>query len=429
MKIFFCGTHFLNKIDSFATMSQSGNTRNVYWIVIIAALGYFVDIYDLILYNVVKAESLKSIGIVGADFKASEHILFNWQMFGMMLGGLIWGILGDKKGRISVLFGSILMYSLANIANGLVQNMPQYIICRFIAGIGLAGELGAGITLVSETLHKDKRGIGTMIIVSFGALGAVVASQIGGKFSWQTSYFIGGGLGLALLALRAGALESGMYKNVKAAVNVKKGNIFMLFKNRETIFKYLNCILIGVPIWFMIAVLINLSPDFVVLTDGFPKDKMVGQAVMYAYIGLSAGDLLSGVLSQVLKSRRKVILIYMAISAAVIIYYLNTPEMEIGHFRWITFLLGFGTGYWALFVQVASESFGTNIRSTVTNTAPNFVRGLVVPITISYKSLANGMNQQSAAFVVGGICLAIALMAIYFTKETFSKDLDYHEID
>ncbi len=410
-------------------MAKAENTRNVYWIVVIAALGYFVDIYDLILYNVVKKASLESIGIIGQAFKDSEHILFNWQMFGMMLGGLLWGILGDKKGRISVLFGSILMYSLANIANGLVQNMTQYIICRFIAGIGLAGELGAGITLVSETLHKDKRGIGTMIIVSFGALGAVVASQIGAKFDWQTSYFIGGGLGLALLALRAGALESGMYKNVKAATNVKRGNIFMLFKRGETTFKYINCILIGVPIWFMIAVLINLSSDFVVLTDGFPKDKMVGQAVMYAYIGLSAGDLLSGVLSQVLKSRRKVILIYMVISASVIIYYLNTPEMTIDHFRWVCFLLGFGTGYWALFVQVASESFGTNIRSTVTNTAPNFVRGLVVPITISYKYLSNTTNHQTSAFIVGGICLAISLIAVYFTKETFSKDLDYHEID
>ncbi|MDI1232923.1 MAG: MFS transporter [bacterium] len=410
-------------------MGTAENSRNVYWIVIIAALGYFVDIYDLILYNVVKAKSLESIGITGQAFKDSEHILFNWQMFGMMLGGLIWGILGDKKGRISVLFGSILMYSVANIANGLVQNMPQYIICRFIAGIGLAGELGAGITLVSETLHKDKRGIGTMIIVSFGALGAVVASKVGGQFEWQTSYFIGGGLGLALLALRAGALESGMYKSVKASTNIKRGNISMLFKKSGTTFKYINCILIGVPIWFMIAVLINLSPDFVILTDGFPKDKMVGQAVMYAYIGLSAGDLLSGVLSQVLKSRRKVILIYIGISAVVIIYYLNTSEMEISHFRWVCFLLGFGTGYWALFVQVASESFGTNIRSTVTNTAPNFVRGLVVPITISYKYLANSMNHQMAAFVVGGVCLSISLLAVYFTKETFSKDLDYHEID
>lgn len=410
-------------------MHQSENPRNVYWIVVIAALGYFVDIYDLILYNVVKVESLKSIGIVGAEYKASEHILFNWQMFGMMLGGLIWGILGDKKGRISVLFGSILMYSLANIANGMVQNMPQYIICRFIAGVGLAGELGAGITLVSETLHKDKRGIGTMIIVSFGALGAVVASQIGGRFAWQTSYFIGGGLGLALLALRAGALESGMFKSAKAAANVQRGNLFMLFKKRSTFIKYINCILIGLPIWFMIAVLINLSPDFVVLSDGFPKEKMVGQAVMYAYLGLSAGDLLCGLLSQLLKSRRKVILIYMGISALVIFYYLTTPSMNIGHFRLITFLLGFGTGFWALFVQVASESFGTNIRSTVTNTAPNFVRGLVVPITLSYKSLEESMSHQSAAFIVGGICLGISLLAIYFTKETFSKDLDYHEIN
>ncbi len=410
-------------------MSETDNQKNVYWIVVIAALGYFVDIYDLILYNVVKVKSLESIGIKGEAFKNFEHVLFNWQMFGMMLGGLVWGILGDRKGRISVLFGSIMLYSVANIANGLVQNIDQYIICRFIAGVGLAGELGAGITLVSETMHKDKRGIGTMIIVSFGALGAVAAGMVGRNFDWQNAYFIGGGLGLALLVLRAGALESGMYKNMKHAANIQKGNFFLLFKTRKNVKKYINCILIGVPIWFMIAVLVNMSPNFIKLNSGIEGDSMVGQAVMFAYIGLSAGDLLSGVLSQWLKSRRKVIFIYLSISTCVILYYLNTPTMGIDHFRLICFLLGFGTGYWALFVQVAAESFGTNIRSTVTNTVPNFVRGSVVPITLGYKSLAASIGNQQAALIVGGLCLVIAIYAVFMTKETFSKDLNYHEID
>lgn len=402
--------------------------KHTYWIVIIAALGYFVDIYDLILFNVVKEASLNAIGITGEAYKHYEITLFNWQMFGMLLGGLIWGILGDKRGRVSVLFGSIVMYSLANIANGLVSNIEQYIVCRFIAGVGLAGELGAGITLVSETMHKDKRGIGTMIIVSFGALGAVAAAFVGKLFSWNIAYFVGGGLGLALLALRAGAFESGMYNEVKKVETVKKGNFFMLFNNKKRAFLYLQCILIGVPIWYMIGVLINLSPRFVSIT-GVSSKEMVATAVMFTYIGLSAGDVISGLLSQYLKSRKKVIFTYLFFSIGLVAYFLEMKDPSLNEFRLNCFLLGLGTGYWALFVQVASENFGTNIRSTVTNTVPNFVRGAVVPITMSFKFLADKMDSQNAAIIVGGVCIALAMIALTFMKETFSKDLNYHEID
>jgi len=404
------------------------NQKQTYWIVVIAALGYFVDIYDLILFNVVKEASLNAIGITGDAYKAYEITLFNWQMFGMLLGGLLWGILGDKKGRVSVLFGSILMYSLANIANGLVGNINQYIICRFIAGIGLAGELGAGITLVSETMHKDKRGIGTMIIVSFGALGAVAAALVGKHFQWQTAYFIGGGLGLALLALRAGAFESGMYTSLKQTAEVSKGNFFMLFTNRKRAILYLQCIAIGIPIWYMIGVLINLSPRFVQIA-GVENKVLLGEAVMFTYIGLSAGDVISGLLSQWLRSRKKVIYLYLFMSIGLVTYFLSMEDPDMNTFRLNCFLLGLGTGYWALFVQVASENFGTNIRSTVTNTVPNFVRGSVVPITLGFKYLASGMDTREAAIIVGAVCLSLALVALSFMKETFSKDLNYHELD
>ena len=404
------------------------SNNKTYLIVIIAALGYFVDIYDLILFNVVKETSLAAIGISGELYKSYEISLFNWQMFGMLLGGLLWGILGDKKGRISVLFGSILMYSLANIANGLVTNIEQYTLCRFIAGIGLAGELGAGITLVSETMSKEKRGIGTMIIVSFGALGAVFAAFVGKIVPWQTAYFLGGGLGLALLLLRAGAFESGMYSQLKTDKSISRGNFFMLFKTKERAFLYLKSIAIGVPIWFMIGVLINLSPRFITVY-GINTKEMLGAAVMFTYIGLSAGDVLSGVLSQLLKSRKKVIYIYLFLSVVLILYYLNTPVQSFNQFKISCLLLGIGTGYWALFVQVASENFGTNIRSTVTNTVPNFVRFSVVPITVSFKLLSESMSAQNAAIIVGSVCLLIALLSLYLMKETFSKDLNYHEVD
>ncbi len=400
--------------------------NKTYLIVVIAALGYFVDIYDLILFNVVKKSSLEAIGITGDAYKNYEISLFNWQMIGMLIGGLFWGILGDKKGRVSVLFGSILLYSLANIANGLVVNINQYIICRFIAGIGLAGELGAGITLVSETMPKEKRGIGSMIIVSFGALGAVFASIVGKMFDWKMSYYIGGALGLVLLTLRAGAFESGMYHNIKKSVEVKKGKFLSLFSNKKRAFLYINSILIGVPIWFMIGVLINLSPRFVAIEN----KELVGIAVMYAYIGLSVGDIFSGLLSQWLKSRKKVIYLYLGLSSVLILFYLNSHITDLTTFKITCLMLGIGTGYWALFVQVASENFGTNIRSTVTNTVPNFVRGFVVPITLSFKYFASLFdNNNTAALIVGGVCICLAFVALYFMEETFSKDLDYNEID
>lgn len=400
--------------------------NKTYLIVVIAALGYFVDIYDLILFNVVKKSSLEAIGITGDAYKNYEISLFNWQMIGMLIGGLFWGILGDKKGRVSVLFGSILLYSLANIANGLVVNINQYIICRFIAGIGLAGELGAGITLVSETMPKEKRGIGSMIIVSFGALGAVFASIVGKMFDWKMSYYIGGALGLVLLTLRAGAFESGMYHNIKKSVEVKKGKFLSLFSNKKRAFLYINSILIGVPIWFMIGVLINLSPRFVAIEN----KELVGIAVMYAYIGLSVGDIFSGLLSQWLKSRKKVIYLYLGLSSVLILFYLNSHITDLNTFKITCLMLGIGTGYWALFVQVASENFGTNIRSTVTNTVPNFVRGFVVPITLSFKYFASLFdNNNTAALIVGGVCICLAFVALYFMEETFSKDLDYNEID
>jgi putative MFS transporter len=397
-------------------------------LIIVAALGYFVDIYDLIVFNVVKNESLQALGFTGEALKAKEIYLFNLQMTGMLLGGLLWGIMGDKKGRVSVLFGSIFLYSIANIINAFVVNIEQYAIMRFIAGVGLAGELGAGITLVAENMPKEKRGYGTMIIVTFGALGAVVAGLVGKSFGWQSTYLVGGGLGLALLLMRAGAYESGMYQNLVQNNQIKRGNFFSLFKKWSLFLKYLSCILIGLPIWFAIGVLINLSNRFAV-AHGLIDKIDIADSVMFAYLGLSAGDLASGLLSQYLRSRKKVVYLYLFFSLVLMVVYLFNTNVSVEYYKYMCFGIGFATGYWALFVTIASEQFGTNIRSTVTNTVPNFVRGAVVPITLSFAGLSSSVGVIQAAFWVGLTCLLLAFVATWYIKDSFSKDLNYFEID
>ncbi|HZG01512.1 MAG TPA: MFS transporter [Chitinophagales bacterium] len=394
--------------------------------VLVAALGYFVDIYDLQLFNIVSRESLRGIGITDpALIDKYDYVLFNWQMTGMLIGGIIWGVLGDRLGRKSVLFGSIVLYSLANIANGFVTTIEQYEIVRLLAGLGLAGELGAAITLVSEIMTKENRGYGTMIIVATGALGAVAANVISRNFEWQVSYFIGGGLGLALLALRVGTFESGMFDRVKKA-NVQKGNFFMLFTTWPRFFKYVCCILIGLPVWFCIGILIKFSEKFAAAT-GVMGDVRVGNAIMYAYIGLSFGDLVSGYLSQVLGSRKKAVLLFLMLSAVLSGVFLYVQNLSASAFYFLCFAVGTATGYWALFVTIASEQFGTNIRATVTTTVPNFVRGAVVPITLSYKAIEATDGNIRAALILGIICIGLAIVGTLCVKETFGKDLDYVE--
>lgn len=405
-------------------MKNTSSQKKIFSLIAVAALGYFVDIYDLIVFNVVKNDSLKALGFSGEALKNSEIYLFNIQMTGMLLGGILWGVLGDRKGRVSVLFGSIFLYSVANIANAFVTSIDSYALWRFIAGLGLAGELGAGITLIAENMDKEKRGYGTMIIVTFGALGAVAASLVGKNFGWQTTYITGGCMGLALLLLRAGAFESGLYEQAKLQSHIKRGNFFMLFSNKHILKKYLACIGIGLPVWFVIGVLINLSNRFAAVHQ---LTIDVADCVMFAYLGLSVGDLLSGLLSQLMRSRKKVVLIYLISCLLLTLCFLFLNGGTIAYYQLMSFLLGAATGYWALFVTIASEQFGTNIRSTVTNTVPNFVRGAVVPITLSFKWLSMHYSIITAAAIVGIVCVAIALISNWYIEETFSKDMNYYE--
>lgn len=404
---------------------HSPSPRGVAAAILLAALGYFVDIYDLILFSIVRVPSLKDIGVAPERLLDTGLLLINMQMGGMLLGGLLWGILGDKKGRLSVLFGSIAMYSLANLANGFVHTIPAYAALRLIAGVGLAGELGAGITLVSELMSKETRGYGTMIVAGVGILGGVAAGLVGDFFGWRTAYFVGGGMGLALLTLRIGVYESGLFDKLKRSA-VKRGDFFMLLRSGENLRKYLSCILLGVPIWFVIGILATFAPEFGKALD-MPVPPTGARAVMWLYLGCALGDFASGGLSQYLRSRRRAALVFVLASAAVCAIYLNLRGAALLPFYAACFGLGFFAGYWAVFVTIASEQFGTNIRATVTTTVPNFVRGSLVAVSWGFQALKPSHGIITAAGVVGAGTFLLALLALAGLKETFGKDLDYLE--
>ena len=397
--------------------------------VIVAALGYFVDIYDLLLFGIIRLPSLRSFGLSEEQVTSSGESILQWQMWGLLVGGIIAGVIGDKKGRLSVLFGSIILYSLANIANGFVETVEQYKYIRFIAGLGLAGELGAGITLVSEIISKEKRGIATSLVAGIGLTGAVVAFVMKENFHWRTCYFIGGGLGLLLLFLRISVFESGMFNQLKQT-GVQRGNFFMLFTNGERFKKYLCSILIGLPTWFVIGVLVTFSSEFGKYF-GIKEKIDPGKSIMFAYAAISVGDILIGFVSQWLKSRKKALFIFYGITILFMVLFFTTQwNGSAAKMYWICAGLGFGTGFWAIFVTMGAEQFGTNIRATAATTIPNMVRGmLAIFILPLFKWLR---EMDGVGYVNGGIYAAIIIMVItiiaaLFTKETFNKDLNFVE--
>ena len=397
--------------------------------VIVAALGYFVDIYDLLLFSITRVPSLRSFGLSDGQVTLQGESILIWQMVGLLIGGIIWGVMGDKRGRLSVLFGSIILYSLANIVNGFVQTTDQFKIVRFIAGLGLAGELGAGITLVSELIPKSKRGIATSMVAGIGLTGAVVAFIMKENFEWRTCYFIGGGLGLLLLLLRISVLESGMFHEAKK-MNVQRGNFFMLFNNKTRFRKYILGILIGLPTWFVIGVLVTFSSEFgkeFGITDKIDP----GKAVMFAYAAISVGDILIGFVSQWFRSRKKALYLFYFITALFMTLFFTTQwNGSADKMYWICAGLGFGTGFWAIFVTMGAEQFGTNLRATAATTIPNMVRGmLAVGILPLFKVLRNATDYITGGWLAAIIIMCITLVAAWFTEETFHKDLNYVEMN
>jgi putative MFS transporter len=396
--------------------------------VIVGALGYFVDIYDLTLFSIVRVPSLKALGLEGPAVLETGVMLINLQMIGMLVGGILWGIIGDKKGRVSVLFGSIALYSVANLLNGFVTNTTQYGILRFIAGVGLAGELGAAITLVSESLPRQIRGWGTTAVAAIGICGAVFGGAISEIFDWRTCYTIGGILGLVLLVLRIRLQESGMFAHIVSAEKVMRGSLKMLLANRKRVGKYVRSILIGVPLWYAVGILMTFAPELGVAL-GLSGPVTGAKAILFGYAGIALGDVFAGALSQYLKSRRKTIAVFLAFSAVFIAGYGMANGASPTLFYAICFFLGLGNGFWVLFCTIAAEQFGTNLRATVTISVPNFVRGSLVPLTLSFRALAKSMGPIQSAMTIGAVTIVIAFIALYQIEETFGKDLNYLETD
>jgi MFS family permease len=394
--------------------------------VIVAALGYFVDIYDLLLFGIVRIPSLRDLGLTSDELSATGAAILNWQMTGLLVGGILWGVLGDKKGRLTVLFGSIITYSLANIACGFVQDITTYKILRFIAGIGLAGELGAGITLVSEILPSRLRAIGTSIVAGVGLIGAVVAYFVVEWFSWRNAYFVGGGMGVSLLLLRIGVFESPAFNKLLEKRSVVRGNFLAFFTNGERFKKYLKCIGIGLPTWFVIGILATFSNEFGEALDVSEPIKP-GLSIMWCYVGLACGDLASGFISHYFKSRRKAVLLLMTISFIFSGVYLFVPGQSATMFYMLSLVLGFGIGYWAMFVTISAEQFGTNLRATATTTVPNMVRGTVVLMTTGYGMAKSFLDVPNAAALVGLVCFSIAYFSILSIRETHGRDLNFLE--
>ncbi|HVK60582.1 MAG TPA: MFS transporter [Bdellovibrionales bacterium] len=393
--------------------------------VIVAGLGYFVDLFDITLYGVVRVASLKDLGITNPDeILSAGAFIYNSMMFGMMIGGLLWGILADKKGRLSVMFGSILLYSLANIANAFAWNVESYALFRFLGGVGLAGELGAAITLVAESLPKEKRGLGTAIVATLGMMGILAAAKLGGLVHWKTAYLVGGLMGIALLFARFKISESSMFQK-HAAPAGSRGNFFLLFQ-RSRLVRYLACIAVGLPVYFTTGVLWTFAPE---LTQGLGVigEVTAGDAILYGSIGLVIGDILSGFLSQIFQTRKKVVGSFIALGFLFATIYTQVSGLTNTQIYLLCLLTGICVGFWAVLVTMSAEQFGTNIRATVATTVPNFVRGSAILAVWTFAWLKPTIGAATAAISVATVCFGLALIALAFLSETFGKDLSFEE--
>jgi MFS family permease len=408
-------------------LSRASTLRSLLTVpVVVGSLGYFVDIFDLVLFSVVRTPSLKDLGVPPDQLLPVGVRLLNLQMTGLLIGGFLWGMLGDRRGRRSVLFGSILLYSLANLANAFVQDVTWYGILRFVAGLGLAGELGAAITLVAETLPREKRGYGTAIVAGIGLSGAVASGLLVELFTWRVAYGVGGTLGLLLLGLRFGMSESGLFENVARRDDVRRGDLRLLVSRWERFTRFVACVGVAVPIWYVVGILVTFSPELSAAL-GATGPVVAGRAILWCYAGVALGDVLSGFWSQWRGSRRKVVRDLLAVLTLLVLAFPLLRGAEPVAFYAIFFLMGLATGYWAVFMTLSAENFGTNLRATVTTAVPNLVRGSVVPLSLAFEAGRGSLGSVGSALGVGVVALGLGFLSLWRLEETHSRDLDFEE--
>ncbi len=408
-----------------ASATVASIDRRTKFTILVAALGYMVDVFDLILFTLLRKPSLESLGVAASDMKSTGVFLLNWQMAGFIIGGILWGVLGDKRGRLSVLLGSILMYSLANIANGFVGDVPTYAALRFIAGIGLAGEIGAGVALASELLPQKYRGWGTVIIAVTGLAGAIVAALFADDMGWRHAYIAGGIMGLLLLVLRLSVRESALFEKTKTT-DVSRGNLIKFLATPRLVGKLVLVTLVGIPIWFAIGIIVTFTPELSKAMAMSPLPKVSG-AVLWVYVGLAMGGVFIGSLSQFWRSRKRAIFLSLILTGIAVIGYAKFASTSVTYYYTMIAILGVSVGYWCMFLQLAAEQFGTNYRSTAASTAPNLVRGTTIPMALAFQALGAHYGTLNAAYIVGGVALVVATGALSLLQETFHRDLDFVE--
>lgn len=397
------------------------------WItVLVAALGYFVDVVDLWLFSNLRVQSLSDLGFSGKDVTDTGAFLLNTQQVGLLIGSVVWGVMGDRRGRSSVMFGSILLYSVGNILNAFVTTLTQYAALRFITGLGLAGEIGAGITLVCEILPKDKRGVGTTFVTTLGVAGAILAALMGKYLSWRTAFFVGGCMGLSLFFLRMLTHDSGLFEEMRRADGVKRGSLKQLISNRDMIKRFVSCIASGMPIYLTFSIFAVFSPELAIAL-GIREPIVVADVMLCVSVGLTLGDLLAGLLSQLMCKRKMPLVLLVVLNCLVAVTILSGVFVSALMYLVLVGLLGLTSGYWACLITTAAEQFGTNIRATVTTMVPNLVRAMAIPITVAFVELKAYLSVHSTVWVVTTVVFACAFWGLAHLRESFHTDLDFYE--
>lgn len=397
-------------------------------VVIVSGLGYLVDAYDMMIFSVVRTASLTDMGLSGDKLVEAGLQIMNLQMAGLLLGGLVWGMLGDKLGRMKVLFASIIMYSVANFGCGFAQGVADYGVWRFMAGFGLAGEAGAAITIVTESLPKTKRGLGVMLVVACAAMGPLLAGIVGELVEWRHAYMIGGVAGFALLFLRANVKESKVFEHVAHNKKVQRGNLLQFVTNWSLFKRYVCCVLVGVPVWYIIGIQTTLAPEFA-RSMGVVGAVAAGTALSFNFVGTIVGEILCATMAQVLQSRRQSLILWLLLTLGSVLGYYQLHDVTAQTFYFYCGFLGISIGYWVSLMAATAEQFGTNLRASATTSIPNFIRGSLIPMNMMFVYLHNkvGYSYEQTGLIIGGAVVAMALGALLFMPETFHNDMDFVE--